>query len=101
MLRIRFSRIGKKGQPSFRLVVAEHTAPIKGKHVEIVGTYLAAQKPKKLMVKKDRVEYWISKGAQPTDSVASLLKREGLTGMDRFLEPRNKQRKPKGEEKKA
>lgn len=100
MLKIRFSRTGKKGQPSFRIIVAEHTAPIKGKHVEIIGTYLPARQPKVVMIKKERVEHWISKGAQPTDSVAALLKKEGYSGMDRFLEPRDKQRKPKGEEEK-
>ena len=100
MLKIRFSRVGKKGQPSFRLIVAEHRAPIKGKHLEIVGTYLPSQKPKVAMLKKDRIEYWISKGAQPTDTVASLLKKEGYANMERYMEPRNKQRKSKAEDKK-
>ncbi len=102
MLKIRFSRVGKKGQPSFRLIVAEHKAPIKGKHVEIVGTYHPSQKPKVAMLKKDRIEYWISKGACPTDTVASLLKKEGYANMDRYMEPRNKKKVSKSaEEKKA
>ncbi|PJC37268.1 30S ribosomal protein S16 [Candidatus Peregrinibacteria bacterium CG_4_9_14_0_2_um_filter_53_11] len=93
MLRIRFSRTGKKGQPSFRIVVAEHTAPIKGRNTEIVGHYLPALTPKVVEFNKERIEYWIAHGAQPTDSVAALLKKNGVEGMDKYLEPRDKKRK--------
>lgn len=96
MLRIRFSRTGKAGQPSYRIVVAEHRAPVKGRYIEMLGNYLPARKPEAITVNKDRINYWISKGAIPTDSVAALLKKEGLPNVDRYLEPRNKQRKPKG-----
>ncbi len=100
MLRIRFTRTGKKSQPSYRLVVAEHTAPIKGKHLEIVGTYLPTRNPKIAMLNKERIAHWVSMGAQPTDSVAALLKKEGMTGMEKFMEPRDKKRKSKAEEEK-
>lgn len=98
MLRIRFSRTGKVGQPSYRIVVAEHRSPVKGRYIEMLGNYMPARKPKVVAVKQDRVTYWISKGAIPTDSVAALLKGQGMAEMDKYLEPRNKQRKPKGEE---
>lgn len=101
MLRIRFSRTGKKGQPSFRIVVAEHRTPVKGRCIENLGHYLPARKPKIVSLKKERITYWISKGAIPTDTAASLFKKEGMTNMEKYLEPRNKQRKPKGEEAKA
>lgn len=97
MLRIRFSRTGKKGQPSFRIVVAPHTAPVKGRYLENLGHFLPARKPKVVALNKERILYWIGKGALPTDSVASLLKKEGMENMDRYLEPRNKKRLKKGD----
>lgn len=99
MLRIRFSRTGKTGQPSFRIVVAPHTTPVKGRYIEMLGHYQPARKPKAITLNKERVTYWISKGALPSDSVAALLKKEGMENMDRYLEPRNKKRGKKGEEK--
>lgn len=101
MLRIRFSRTGKVGQPSFRIVVIERRAPAKGKYIEMVGNYLPARKPKSITFKKDRIEYWISKGALPTESIASLLKKEGVANMDRFLRPGLRKGKKKGEETQA
>lgn len=97
MLRIRFSRTGKVGQPSFRIVVAEHRAPVKGRYLEMLGNYMPARKPKIISVNKERIEYWISKGALPSDSVAALLKGQGFSNMERYLEPRTHKRKKKGE----
>lgn len=101
MLRIRFSRTGKRGQPSYRIVVAEHRTPVKGRCIENLGYCLPARKPKIVSLKKERIEYWISKGAIPTDTAASLFKKEGMVNMEKYLEPRNKQRRPKGEETKG
>lgn len=101
MLRIRFSRTGKVGQPSFRIVVAENSAPIKGRYLEIVGNYMPARNPKIVSLKKDRIEYWISKGAVPTDSAAALFKKDGMANMERFISPRIQKRKKKGEEEAA
>lgn len=98
MLRIRFSRTGKRGQPSYRIVVAEHRTPVKGRCIENLGNYMPARQPKIVSIKKDRITYWISKGAIPSDTAASLFKKEGMEGMEKYLEPRNKQRKKKGEE---
>jgi small subunit ribosomal protein S16 len=95
MLKIRLSRTGKKRQPSFRVVVQEHTAPIKGKFVEAIGHYLPATENKEFKINTERVKYWLSVGAAPSDSVAALLKKDGLEGMDKFLAPRDKQRKKK------
>lgn len=100
MLRIRFSRTGKVGQPSFRIVVAEHRAPVKGRYLEMLGHYMPACKPKTAVLRSDRITHWISKGALPTDSVAALLKKEGFQNMERYMEPRDKKRKQKGEEAK-
>ena len=97
MLKIRLSRTGKKAQPSFRVVVQEHTSAVKGKFIEVLGYYRPADNPKAFEVKKERVEYWISVGAKPSDSLAMLLKKSGMEGMEKYLEPRNKQRKKKKE----
>lgn len=95
MLRIRLTRTGKKGQPSYRIVVAEHTAPIKSKFIEVVGHYNLAVNPRILEVDQERVKYWISVGAKPTDRVATLLKGEGMENMDQYIGRRDLQRKKK------
>jgi len=96
LLKIRLSRTGKKGQPSFRVIVQEHTAsPKRGKIVENLGSYLPARDPKIFEVKLDRVEYWLSVGAHPSDTVASLLKKHGVKGVEKFMELRNKKKKKK------
>ncbi len=71
MLNIRLSRVGKKGHAQYRIVVAEKSSPIKGKSVEQIGSY--DPHTKKLIVKNDRVEYWISKGAACSDTVRNLF----------------------------
>ncbi len=96
MLKIRLSRTGKKGQPSFKVIVQEHTSAIKGGHViEELGYYLPATNPKKFTVKKERVSYWIGVGAQPSASLAVLLKKDGFSDMDKYLDPASKKAKKK------
>ncbi len=75
MLMIRLSRIGKKKHPFYRVVVTEKTRPRNGRFVEIVGTYDPQKKPAAVKIDSDRVQYWLSKGAQPSDTVRSLLRR--------------------------
>ncbi len=77
MLRIRLRRVGGKKQPSYRIVVAESTAPRDGKFVEIVGFYNPRTEPETVQVKEERVLYWLSVGAQPSDSLTRLLKKMG------------------------
>ena len=71
MLMIRLQRTGKRGQAYFRVVILEHTSRPKGKYLELLGTYNPHQKEFK--VKKDRIEYWISKGAQVSPTVNNLM----------------------------
>lgn len=71
MLMIRLQRIGKRGQAYFRVVILEHTSRVKGKYLELLGTYNPHQK--EFRVKKDRIEYWISKGAQASPTVNNLM----------------------------
>lgn len=98
MLRIRFSRTGKVGQPSFRIVVAEHSAPVKGRSIEVLGNYSPARNPKQVVVERERILHWVSKGAIPTPAVASLLKGQGFIDMDKYFSTPTRQRKKKGEE---
>ncbi len=75
MLMIRLSRFGKKKHPFYRVVVTEKTRPRNGRFVEIVGTYDPQKKPALVQMDKERVDYWLSKGAQPSDTVRSLLRK--------------------------
>lgn len=74
MLMIRLARIGKKKHPFYRVVVTEKTRPRNGRFVEIVGTYDPAKKPAGIELDDARVQYWLSKGAQPSDTVRSFLR---------------------------
>jgi len=71
MLKIRLTRRGKKNSAFFRIVVAEHTAPIKGGFLEVLGFLNPHTKEKDF--KADRIKYWIEKGAQCSDTVHNLL----------------------------
>ncbi|MBS1840579.1 MAG: 30S ribosomal protein S16 [Acidobacteria bacterium] len=74
MLTIRLSRIGKKKKPFYRVVVIERTRPRDGRVVDAVGTYDPLQKPAGIKLDADRVKHWLSKGAQPSDTVRSFIK---------------------------
>lgn len=74
MLTIRLARIGKKKQPFYRVVVTEKTRPRNGRFVEIIGTYDPLKNPAAVKINGERVKYWLSKGAQPSDTVRSLLR---------------------------
>jgi small subunit ribosomal protein S16 len=77
MLKIRMQRTGRINQPSFRIVVTEHTAsPKAGKYVERVGFYNPRSKEKNLM--EERIKYWMSVGAQPSGTVHNMLVSAGI-----------------------
>ena len=78
MLRIRLRRGGKRNQPSYRVVVADKPAPRDGRFIENLGHYNPLTDPVTLEVKKDRVEHWMSLGAQPTETVHRLLYKHGI-----------------------
>jgi small subunit ribosomal protein S16 len=80
MLRIRLRRVGAKKQPSYRIVVAEKTAPRDGKFVEVVGFYNPRTEPETVTIKEERVMHWLSVGAQPSDAVARIFKTHGTMG---------------------
>lgn len=82
MVRIRLRRIGSRRQASYRVVAANVESPRDGKYLEILGHYNPRTDPGTVVLKEDRVYDWISKGAQPSDSVVQIFKMVGL--MDRF-----------------
>jgi len=95
MVKIRLRRTGAKHKPSYRVVVADSRSPRDGRLIEIVGHYNPLTEPETLVIEKDRISTWLSKGAQPTDTVRRLLAKAGL------VEPapiRYSTAKPKAEE---
>ena len=82
MLKIRLRRVGRSKQPLYRVVIAEHTAPRDGRFVEIVGQYDPASKDKNINLNEERIKYWISVGAQPTETVHRILFKQGLYDID-------------------
>lgn len=79
MVRIRLRRMGKKKAPTYRIVVADARSPRDGKFIEIIGNYAPTRQPKTLNIDGERARYWLSVGAQPSDTVAYLLKKAGVT----------------------
>ena len=74
MLGISLMRLGAKKKPFYRLVVKEKRSKRDGKYLENVGTYNPMVNPSAVLLKHDRIQYWMSVGAQPTETVASLIK---------------------------
>ncbi len=78
MVRIRLRRMGKKKQPTYRIVVADARSPRDGKFIEIIGNYAPTRQPKVLNIDGERARYWLSVGAQPSDTVRYLLGKAGV-----------------------
>ena len=77
-VRIRLARHGAKKRPFYRIVVADSESPRDGRFLENVGTYNPLQDPAQVTLKTERIKYWIDKGATPSDTVKSLLKKDGF-----------------------
>ena len=73
---IRLARTGAKKQPHYRVVVIEKAYARDGRFVEIVGHYNPRTEPAEVVLKRERIDYWISRGAKPSDTVRSFLKAE-------------------------
>src|SRR3954465_11550938 len=78
MVRIRLRRVGRKSAPYFRIVVADSQSPRDGRFLEIIGQYAPRQGNNAINLKDDRANYWLDRGAQPSDTVRSLLRRAGV-----------------------
>ena len=78
MVRIRLRRTGRKRTPTYRIVVADSQSPRDGRFIEIIGQYSPRQGEQALNLQTERANYWLDKGAQPSDTVRSLLRKAGV-----------------------
>jgi len=78
MVRIRLRRTGAKNNPTYRIVVADVRAPRDGDFIESIGHYLPTRQPHVVEINEERARHWISKGAQPSDTAATLLRQKGI-----------------------
>lgn len=78
MVKIRLRRVGRKKNPMYRIVVADSKSPRDGKFLEIVGQYQPRTGDQALNLNAERVNHWLDVGAQPTDTVRSLLRKGGI-----------------------
>jgi small subunit ribosomal protein S16 len=77
-VKIRLARHGAKKRPFYRIVVADSDSPRDGRFLEAVGTYNPLIDPAEVTLKENRIKYWMEQGALPTNTVKSILKKEGL-----------------------
>jgi len=80
MVKIRLRRMGKKKTPFYRIVVADSRYPRDGRFIEELGYYDPMKEPVDIKVDADKAKDWLAKGAQPTETVKSLLKKSGVIG---------------------
>ena len=78
-VKLRLTRVGSKKNPIYRVVAADSRSPRDGKFIEIVGRYNPQTQPSTIEIDEVKVKDWISKGAQPTDSVKRLMKAQGIS----------------------
>jgi small subunit ribosomal protein S16 len=77
-VRIRLTRMGAKKKPCYRLVAANSEAPRDGKFLEILGSYDPMKDPAQITIHKEKVDYWLKKGARVSGSARAILKKQGL-----------------------
>lgn len=82
MIKLRLRRMGAKKRPSYRIVAADSRSPRDGAFIESLGYYDPLTEPSTLKVNEERVRHWLSVGAQPSDTVRDLLRRQGLIADD-------------------
>lgn len=80
MVRIRLRRVGRKKQPSYRIVVADSRSPRDGRYIEVIGFYNPRTEPATMEIKEDRALHWLSVGAQPSEAVHRILDKLGTLG---------------------
>jgi small subunit ribosomal protein S16 len=101
-VKIRLMRVGKKKQPTYRVVVADSRSPRDGRFIEILGQYAPRNEPSVVQLDTDRAVHWLREGAQPTDQVAKILEVAGVwdayksaAGKEAAAKPKPKVPKPK------
>ncbi len=78
MVKLRLKRMGKKGAPFYRIVAADSRSPRDGRFIEELGTYNPLKKEEQVSLNKEAVMKWLNNGAQPSDTVRSILSKQGL-----------------------
>ena len=78
-VRIRLRRVGSKKNPVWRVVVADKRSPRDGRTIETIGRYNAQTEPSTIEIDAERAQYWLDHGAQPSETVANLLRTQGIT----------------------
>ena len=78
MVKLRLKRMGAKKRPSYRIIATESSAPRDGRYIEQVGFYDPLTEPSTITLNEERVKHWLSVGAQPSDTVRGLLRKQGL-----------------------
>lgn len=90
MLKIRLARVGKKKQPSYRVVVADARAPRDGAYLEVIGYYNPRTEPMTFELDEDKARDWLRKGAQPSERMHKLLAKKGILDAPVFPAPKQK-----------
>lgn len=96
-VKIRLRRMGSRGRPFYRVVVADSRSPRDGRFIEALGYYDPRKDPPEIKIDGERTKLWLSRGAQPTDTAAALLKKEGILGMPPPSKEASTAEKPGGE----
>jgi len=78
VVKLRLKRMGAKKRPSYRIIATESSSPRNGRFIEQVGFYDPLTEPSTVTLNEERVKYWLSVGAQPSDTVRGILRRQGL-----------------------
>lgn len=87
-VKLRLKRMGAKAKPFYRIVAADSRSPRDGRFLEVVGTYDPIKDVSKVTVDEEKALYWLSKGAQPTDTVRNILSKQGI--MKKFAESKKR-----------
>ena len=102
-LKLRMARGGRRNMPFYRIVVADSRAPRDGKFIEKLGTYnplVANDNPNRVVLNIERIKYWLSQGAQPSDRIAMLLGKAGVIDMPKWNDsPKKSAPKAKAQER--
>ena len=78
MVRIRLRRTGARNSPAYRVVIADQRSPRDGDFIETIGHYLPTRQPAVVEINEERARHWVQNGAQPSETVASLLRQKGI-----------------------
>ncbi len=98
-VKLRLKRMGSKRKPYYRVVASDARSPRDGRFIEVVGTYNPVAEPAQITMKEEKVMYWLSNGAIPTDTVKNLLTKTGM--LKKFADSKVKTTKKEKVEKKA